>query len=206
MTIRAVVWDLGGVILRTEDYCPRNKLAKRLGMTRQQLEKLFFTGNDHNRVQLGEISLEQHWNNLRDDLSLSDKEFDSVLEEFWSGDRLDNELIKYIRSLRNKSQTALLSNAFSNLRHMITEIWGFADAFDKMLISAEVGMLKPDDRIYWLALNHLGVKPYETVFIDDFIENVQAAKRLGLHPIHFRGPDLTISELEAILDKKGYSK
>jgi len=94
----------------------------------------------------------------------------------------------------------LLSNAFSDLRRVVTETWMFADAFDEMVISAEVGVVKPDPRIYHLALERLEASPEAAVFIDDFRRNVEGARAVGLNAIHFKDPGQARGELEGLLN------
>jgi len=200
MTIRAVIWDMGGVLLRTEDYASRERLAERLGLSRIDLEELVFWGESGSRAQLGEITIEQHWENLRHEFNLSRQAMADFKEDFWSGDRVDMELIDYIRSLRSCYKTGLLSNAFSNLRQVVSEVWKFADAFDEMIISAEVSLVKPDDRIYCLALERLGVAAEEAVFVDDFTRNIDAARLLNMQAIHFKNSQQVLAELKQLLD------
>jgi epoxide hydrolase-like predicted phosphatase len=200
MAIRAVIWDMGGVLLRTEDYASRERLAQRLGLSRSDLEKLVFWGESGSRAQLGEITIDQHWENLRQELNLSDQAMVDFKEDFWGGDRVDMELIDYIRSLRAHYKTGLLSNAFSNLRQVISEVWKFADAFDEMIISAEVDMVKPDDRIYCLALERLGVVAKEAVFVDDFSRNIEGARLLNIQTIHFKNTQQVLDELAQLLE------
>ena len=202
MTIKAVIWDMGGVLLRTEDSKPRQRLAERLGVDRAKLEEMVFWGESGSRAQLGEISIDQHWENLRSDFNLSPEGLEKFKEGFWGGDFVDQELVEYIRSLRKSNKTGLLSNAFSNLRQVIDQVWKFADAFDEMIISAEVGLVKPDDRIFHLALDRLGVTAEQTVFIDDFKSNISAANRLKIHAIHFKSPEQARQELEQLLEGK----
>ena len=64
MTIKAIIFDLGGVLLRTTDFTPREKLAARLGMNRNELEKLIFGGESGDLAQRGDITVQQHWANL----------------------------------------------------------------------------------------------------------------------------------------------
>ncbi len=204
MVIKAVIWDLGGVLVRTEDGAPRDGLAKRMGLTRAELEELVFSSESGDRAQLGEINVDQHWKNLQAQLGFSTEEMGAFKRQFWQGDVLDRELVDYIRSLRSRYKTGLLSNAFSDLRSVVTDEWKFADAFDTMVISAEVGLVKPDARIYHLALKRLDVLPQAAVFIDDFLHNVEGARRQGLRAVHFRSPGQARAELEQILD--GYSQ
>jgi glucose-1-phosphatase len=200
ISIRAIIWDLGGVLVRTEDFNPREQLAANLGMSRAELETLVFSGSSGSRAQNGEIDVAQHWENVREKLMLSSREISAFQDKFWSGDRLDKTLIDYIRSLRGSYRTALLSNAFSDLRRAIEEVWQISDAFDEIIISAEVGMTKPDQRIYWLALKRIGVQPPEAIFIDDFARNIEGAQAAGLHAIHFQNPSQARADLEQLLD------
>lgn len=199
MTIQAVIWDFGGVLMRTQDSTPRERLAKRLGMSRAELEDLIFSGESGQRAQLGEIDIEQHWENVRLALRLSEESLTNFKSEFWKGDALDSELVDYIRALRSGYKTGLLSNAFSNLRYVVTQVWEFSDAFDAMIISAELGMVKPNPVIYQVAAERLGVAPEQAVFIDDFLHNVEGARTVNMHAIHFQSPGQACAELERLL-------
>ena len=200
MGIQAVIWDLGGVLLRTEDYAPRRALAQQYGMSLEEMEEIVFSGESGDRAQLGEISVEQHWENQRARLGLSPAELQAFRDQFWGGDRLDTDLVAYIRRLRQSYKTGLLSNAFSDLRQVMVETWKFADAFDEMIISAEVGLVKPDPRIYHLALDRLAVEPEAAVFIDDYSRNVDGARAVNLKAIHFKDPQQARGELEDLLN------
>lgn len=199
MTIIAVIWDLGGVLVRTEDLTPRDDLAKRLGLSRNELNVLVFGTPEDSRAQLGEISHDEHWENIRQRLSLSADEIPTMQREFFAGDQLDTDLIGYIRTLKLNYRSALLSNALSNMRIAINEDWHIADAFHLMVISAEVGLMKPDPAVYQLTLQRLGVKPSQAVFIDDFSENVAAAGQVGMHTILFQNTDQIRSDLQSLL-------
>jgi epoxide hydrolase-like predicted phosphatase len=120
---------------------------------------------------------------------------------FWGGDALDSHLVDYIRSLRPRLKTGLLSNAWDNLRRVVSDTWEIADAFDDIVISAEVGISKPDPRIYELAVLRLGVLPREAVFVDDFPHNIEAAQRVGLKGILFRNSDQVRQDLEGLLNE-----
>jgi len=203
MGIKAVIWDVGGVLVRTEDYTSRDQLAANLGFTRMELEELVYGLESGRLAQLGEISVEEHWRNILRVLDLKPDRLKDLQESFWGGDSLDTELIDYIRSLRREYKTGLLSNAFPDLRPMVESVWKIADAFDKMIISSEVGLMKPDTRIYRLAVRQLGIKPSEGVFIDDFLRNIHAARSVDLHAIHFTSPSQAIDSLEELLGRGG---
>ncbi|NUT09940.1 MAG: HAD family phosphatase [Nonomuraea sp.] len=96
---------------------------------------------------------------------------------------------------KNGVKTCLLSNSWSNSypRHE----WD--GLFDAVVISGEVGMRKPEERIFRHALDQLGLPGEECVFIDDIEANIQAARALGIIGIHHRDADTTIAELESVL-------
>jgi epoxide hydrolase-like predicted phosphatase len=200
MLIRAVIFDLGGVLVRTEDRTSRTRLAERLGLTYMELSELVFDSQSAHKAEKGEITTEEHWNEVCRSLGLSKEECPKVPLEFWGGDAVDENLVNYLRGLRPQYKTALLSNAWDVLRQMIEETWKFADAFDQMVISAEVGMVKPEPQIYEKVVSDLNVVPAEAVFVDDFPENVASAKAVGLRAIQFISPEQTLRDLERMLD------
>jgi len=183
--IEAVIWDLGGVILRTEDRRLRAAWESRLNLPEGELEKLVFAGEMGRKAALGQAQVEEVWRWVGNRLELRPEELERLQVEFWQGDQLDGALVQFIRELRQECRTALLSNAWPGMRQMIENEWGIADCFDDLFISAELGLAKPDPKIYRLALDRLDLPPARAVFIDDFSENVKAAAALGLRAIQF---------------------
>jgi putative hydrolase of the HAD superfamily len=200
---RAVIFDLGGVIQRTEDPGPRTALAQSLGITRAELESLVFNSPSGEAAQRGEIEIEEHFEIVLKALNLDVDELETFQARFWGGDETDHELVDFIRGLQEKYKTALLSNAFSDLRHYLTHVWKINDAFDQLVISAEVNMVKPELEIYRFTLDQVGVEPAEAVFVDDFKSNVEGARQAGLTAIHFRERGQALSELQAVLGLPG---
>jgi epoxide hydrolase-like predicted phosphatase len=200
---QAVIFDFGGVLMRTEDKAPRTQLAHSLGRTYAQLEDVVFNGPTEMPAAIGELSAKQHWSSIAKTLQIEETQIPSFQNEFWGGDRMDSQLVDYIRRLKGRYRTALLSNAWSDMRDYLENRWKIADAFDLMVISAEVGLAKPDPRIYQLILDRLQVPARAAIFMDDVFENVEAARSLGLKGIHFRSADQALTELEHILNGSG---
>jgi putative hydrolase of the HAD superfamily len=198
MSIRAVFIDFGGVIMRTEDKGPRTRQAERLGMTSRDLEKIIFESESSQRASTGEIQEEAHWQAVAEALGVSRQEADNITSAFFSGDRADATLLDFMRSLRPERKVGLISNAWSGLRAFIIR-QKFDDVFDEMIISAEVGLIKPDPRIYRLALEKLGAQPEESVFLDDVLVNVEAARTVGMNAIQFTQLEKTLEELKQLL-------
>ena len=198
MTLRAVFVDFGGVLLRTEDQGPRLRLAERLGVPAGQLERLVFESRSSLQASTGEITEEAHWQSVGDALGISRQETELLTAEFFAGDRLNTDLVEFLRGLRPQCRVGLISNAWSGLRDYITRNQ-FADVFDEMVISAEVGLVKPDPRIYRLALERMNVPPEASLFLDDMPANVQAALSIGMHALQFVQPAETLAELKRLL-------
>ena len=201
MTIRAVFFDFGGVIARTEYQAPRQHLAERLGMEYEDVVKIVFESPSSNRATVGEISAEEHWAEVTKRLRQPASETETIREEFFAGDVIDYDIVSYLRSLRSEYYVGLISNAWSDMRDYITG-QKFADAFDHMVISAEVGARKPEARIYQIALEQAGVSPNEAVFVDDFFENIEGCQAIGMHGVHFHDPQVAMTELRNLLDGK----
>ncbi|HVM73067.1 MAG TPA: HAD family phosphatase [Anaerolineales bacterium] len=198
MTIRAVYFDLGGVIVRTEFQAPRQRLADRFGMEYEDLVTLVFESQSAAKATLGLISEDEQWVAVTRRLNLPGSEAPSIRDEFFAGDVTDLSLLNFMRGLRKQYKVGLISNAWSGLRPWIIDK-KFDDAFDAMIISAEVGVMKPDPRIYQVALEKLGVAPAEAVFLDDFPANVTGARAVGMQAIHFVQPEQALDELRKLL-------
>jgi HAD superfamily hydrolase (TIGR01509 family) len=135
-------------------------------------------------------------------LGLAREAFKEFGDSFWGGDRLDEVLVDFIRGLREDYTTALLSNAWDDLRPLLVDFWKIADAFEQIFISGEMGMAKPDPAIFQEVVKRLEVDPEEIIFVDDFIENVEAARAAGWNAIHFHSREQTLAELAEYLDSE----
>lgn len=196
--IKAVIFDVGGVLIRTEEYAPRRQLEQRLGLDAGESESLVFSGEMATEAQAGAISDDELWTWIGEHLQLDSQALKRFRREFWAGDILDEDLVDYIRGLRSRYQTAVISNATDRLRSTLEEMYGIADAFDLIVCSAEEEVMKPSAEIYRRALQRLERRPSEAVFVDDFEENVAAARSLGISAIHYQpGMDVpgTLAEL-----------
>jgi len=198
MSIKAVIFDLGGVILRTEYQAPRQHLAERLHMEYDDLSKIVFDSPTAQQATVGEVTAADHWASVMKRLKRPASEAETIRDEFFAGDVLDRELLDFLRSLRGNYKTGLISNAWDDLRSYILKE-KFDDAFDYMVISAEVKVAKPSAKIYKIALEQLEVSPSEAIFVDDFYENIEACEKLGIQGIHFKNPEDTLQQLKALL-------
>jgi len=201
MSIRAVFFDLGGVILRTEYQAPRQHLAEEFGMDYEDIDKIVFGGGSTGsaaRASVGEITEEQHWLNVMKILKQPATEYERIRADFFAGDVIDRTILNFLRSIKPKYKIGLISNAWSGLRAYI-ELEKFSDVFHHMTISAEVGAVKPSAKIFQIALEQLQVKAKEAVFVDDVLENIEACEKVGMQGVHFKDPESALDQVKALL-------
>lgn len=106
--------------------------------------------------------------------------------EAWirNGFTIDHDLIRQLRELFPEAKLALATNATSNLPSELKRA-NLQSSFDFIFNSSAMGVAKPRREYFYGALMSMGVTAAEAVFIDDTVENVMAAKDIGLHAIHF---------------------
>jgi len=200
VSIQAVIFDLGGVLLRTSSRQPRSSLEEEMGLAPGKLDERIWGGPDWELAEVGAISYEEYWRRMGAELGLSTPEQISAFrQEYFSGDKVDQELIDLIKELRTNYKIGLLSNAPDRLGHWLEQNWQISHLFDAVVYSAEVGIAKPDPRIYRLLLEKLQVHPSEALFIDDSPENVEGAAALGIKALRFTNTKRLKDELRKYL-------
>jgi HAD superfamily hydrolase (TIGR01509 family) len=110
--------------------------------------------------------------------------------EAWSAATgvVNQPVLGLIRLARNYVKIVLVTNATSRLTADL-EALGLASEFDAIVNSSVVGKVKPEEQIYRAALESVGVRPEEALFVDDTKANAEAARRMGLRALHFQDPD-----------------
>jgi epoxide hydrolase-like predicted phosphatase len=200
--IKALISDFGGVLMRTRSNSSRRALEERLGLPPGTIEARVFDSDLSHRAMCGEVGEDDLWRALERELDLPrfGMTWQAFQSEFFAEDYLDEELVALIRVARPGLKTGLISNAWSGLREVLHTRVPIADAFDVLVISAEEKIMKPDPRIYHRALDRLGVRPHEAIFLDDFIENIHAANALGMIGVHFHASVQARHDILALLD------
>lgn len=183
--IKALIFDVGGVLVHTVDRSRRAVLEAELGLVKGQTDETVFNSAMGQAAQRGEVTSSDLWAWVRVDMGLDKQGLGHFQHEFWGGDRVNEELVALIRSLRPRYQTAIISNFMDDLRRSLHEEYPIADAFDLIVISAEEKVMKPDPVIFQRTIERLGRRPEECVFVDDFAHNVEGARAVGMSAIHF---------------------
>jgi putative hydrolase of the HAD superfamily len=161
-------------------------LERRHGFEPGTVGRAIWASEDWELAQLGDLSYDEYWERVGAMLDLSTpEEIAEFRQEYFSGDRLDEDLVSLIRELRSHYKIGLLSNAPDKLDTWLEEDWGIAHLFDAIVYSGKVGLVKPDPRIYQLILGELAIRPAEALFVDDYLPNIEAALALGLAAVRF---------------------
>ena len=197
--IEAVIWDLGGVLVRTTDWRYRERWERKLNLQPMELHDVVFESLEGRHAQIGQITPDELWSSIGHRLSLTSEEIAELRADFWRGDQIDHTLKAFIQNLQSEYKTGLLSNAWINLRQRLEQEWGIIHLFDHLTISAEVGIAKPDPAIYELVLTTLDVGPEKAMFIDDTKKNLAPAHNLGMSTVHFNSTAQAIKEIERLL-------
>lgn len=199
MPIRAIVFDIGGVLEMTPDLGIDAKWEQiwqlKPGELNERLHAVWRGGSwgtlteAEVHTQIGEI------------LGLSPVQVDAYMADVWREylGTLNGELADYFRSLRPQYKTAILSNSFVGAREREQALYQFEDSCDFIIYSHEVGMSKPDPRIYALTCERLGLPPAEVIFLDDREGAITAAQEFGMHGIIFHNNTQALADIQACI-------
>lgn len=200
MTIRAVVFDIGGVleiksrtgwVEKWEAY-----LHLKPGELHELLMDVWREGTFYN-ISEGEVE-----KRIGEILGMNQMQAKTFMADVWEEylGELNVELAAYFSGLRPTYQTALLSNSFAGARDKEQERYHFAELCDLLIYSHEEGIAKPERRIFELTCERLGVQPAEIVFLDDVEANVTAARAFGFKTILFRETKEAIAAIQDCLE------
>jgi putative hydrolase of the HAD superfamily len=122
---------------------------------------------------------------------------DGLIDRLFAGMRPDQTMLDAVRAAKRAGvRTGLISNSWGHGRYDRTL---FPELFDGVVISGDVGLRKPDPRIYELGAEAVDLPPSACVFVDDLPGNLKPARELGMGTVHHVRAEQTISELEDLL-------
>ena len=189
--IKNIIFDFGGVIIPIDPMAFAGALMN-LGCTDVLgLHEFFLREQVYTRFEKGEMSPEEFRMMLRS--GLNDHVTDKQLDQAWNliiGD-IPQHRVKFLEALKPKYRTFLLSNTnkihYDFYQAQFRKTFGYPsldNLFEKAYYSFQLNLYKPDPAIFEFVINDSGLNPAETIFIDDFLINTEAAKKLGLQVIH----------------------
>jgi putative hydrolase of the HAD superfamily len=190
--------DFGGVLTSSvwdsfADFC-RDK-----GLAEDSMRRLFREDPaalaDLRELETGRIEEHDFERRFAERLGLGDAT--DLIDGMFRGMKPSEPMVAAVRAARDSGiRTGLVSNSWSTSHYDRPLL---AELFDAVVISAEVGLHKPEPEIYLLASKRLGVEPEQCVFIDDLRENCAAAEAVGMRAILHRDAAATVVRLEELL-------
>lgn len=206
MPVKAVVFDIGGVLERVDDDAwPEvwiSRWERRMDLPAGHLIAALAEHEPIGDLVTGGMSEAQMRAMYAGVLGLGEQQADEMMAELWDAycGELDVELRDFAASLRPAYTTAILSNSADGARREEQRRYGFEQLVDVIVYSHEVGLAKPDPAIFRLTEQRLGVHPHEIVFLDDQERHVEAARRLGWQAVHHRSTAESIREITDLLE------
>lgn len=199
MTIKAIIFDIGGVLEITPDLGPDKKWEQKLNLQPGELNQRL--GDVWRDGSVGTISIEQVHQSIGEIMNWDKSQVNEFMDDVWHEylGTLNGELAEYFRGLRPKYQTAIISNSFVGAREKEANHYQFDTICDLIIYSHEVGLRKPDPRIFSLACERLGLQPNEVIFVDDHKEVYASAVEMGMHCIEFRDNAQVIADIETCI-------
>tara|TARA_Y100000996_G_C22492477_1_gene630809 strand:+ start:544 stop:1134 length:591 start_codon:yes stop_codon:yes gene_type:complete len=182
------LFDLGGVFF---DWDPKNFFKDKFD---NQSEMNFFLDNICNN----DWNLQQDNGRLiidaENDLISKFPNYEEKIKMYYPNHRkmikgIFHESIELLYELKKKNYSCyILSNWSSETFEGMTDEYNFLKDFDGMIISGDIKLVKPDKKIFELAIDKFNLTPNETIFIDDRIENINSAQNLNFKTVHLTDP------------------
>ena len=197
--IRGLILDYGEVLCHRPAPATIERMAGAAG-----LDTATFTTRYHQErgaYDRGDVSPRDYWSRVvADPAALSDEWVNRLRQwdvEIWSD--LNGAMIDWLYEVHAAGfRTAVLSNMHPDMALHVRRSFGWLRYLDCVILSCEVHLIKPDPAIYQRCLEGLGLRPFETCFIDDREANVQAARDGGLTALPFHTVDSLRNDLQRL--------
>jgi putative hydrolase of the HAD superfamily len=190
--------DIGGVFwLGKADNDFFERWSQQANLDFDTLKQSLWFGPDIEMANIGAITAETYFERTATRLKIGADTVRAMIEEAFVG-QVNDELASYIRPLKRRVRVTALTNSWSFARHLL-ERHGILDLFEVIVSSAEVGVKKPNPGIFQAMLDQLDGTAAGVIFVDDTLENIEAAQTFGIHCIHFQSTNQTISELSQLI-------
>ena len=190
--IKNIVLDVGGIFF---DDSKRN-IQKLLNKNCDNIYKIAY-GSGFKKCLLGEISVQEHINSLKDEKDFNDISYILKKENLIKSYPLIKNNFEYIKDLRKRGyKLFLLTNITEDSYNYINELININEKFDGGIYSYQEHLIKPDYDIYNLLINRFNLNKDETIFFDDKEKNVKAANEVGIKSYVFT----SINDIESKLE------
>jgi len=199
MQIKAIIFDLGGVVLDFDFSNFYNNIIAQSPLNKPQTPIMLEFFRQSDIYHQGNMTDDEFYHLACDLLqicALDQTNFYSAFNSIISG--LNPEIISLIRKLKETKKYRLIALSNVNSSHwdyILKKNWDFIDYFDELILSHEIHLIKPNPKIFEYAIQKAKCKPTQIVFIDDGLNNIRAAQEFGIHGIKFTTKDELIKEL-----------
>jgi HAD superfamily hydrolase (TIGR01549 family) len=200
--VGAVIFDIGGVLERVGPAVDwLGPWQSELSMSMDELSAAIAVAAPAQQIETGELTEAEYRQQITAALDLSASQERRLFAGMWDWycGELDGELADFTARLRPTYRTAILSNSADGARREEDSRYRFAEFYDPVLYSHEMGVAKPDPRCYLLACQALGMPPDQVVLVDDVAEFIDGARGVGMHGVLHRSAQQTVAQVSALL-------
>jgi putative hydrolase of the HAD superfamily len=199
VALRAVILDYGLVLSGPQEPHARAELMRITGLEPELFDKLYWA--DRPAFDVGELSGIEYWRKIAAESGMEPAP--EMVEElnYWDGRMWTTEnrpMIDWQAALKGHGlKTAILSNMGDTILASLERDFEWLNRFDVLIWSFQHGVGKPDERIFRLTLDKLGVEAGESLFVDDRPRNVEAARKLGIRTFQYKTTEQLRGDLVA---------
>ena len=193
---KCVLFDLGAVVLHWNNSWLTDEISKQFDLSKEQFEQEF--ENHLGILSSGKMTEQEFWKKISAKLDSSNLiRQDSILEPvFRKLVSINYSVYNLTKKLKESGLSiGILSNTEPVTYSVIEDLESF-DHFDFKFLSYEIGLVKPDLKIYQHVVRHLPFKKEELFFIDDNTQNVKSANDFGLKTVQFQSYDNLFNDLK----------
>ena len=184
--IKCVLFDIGGVLVDWHMSWITSEISKRFEIDEALISNAF--SKYLHELDSGKIKEKTFWDKIATDVdSISLKENTESLWNtyFRKNARINHEVINLANKIKENSYTMGIISNIEKITHKVVVDWNVLDNFEYKFMSYQIGISKPDPRIYEHVIEKLSFEPNQIIFIDDKKSNIDAAKSSGINAIHF---------------------
>lgn len=184
MKIRAILFDMGNVLLFFNAKISSQAFSEAVGLPEEKIWELFFVSELERRYTKGEISSRDFYNQVSCHFmkKINYKTFSRLWNDIFTE---NSEMDGLLKKLKKHYPLYLISNTNDLHFEYIKNNFAITKHFKGFFPSHEVGHRKPNPEMFQHVLKEIKLKPQETIFVDDIIEFVESARRLGIRAIQF---------------------
>ena len=185
MAITTLIFDLGNVLVTFSHEKMFQQIGKVVGASSEAVRELLIDQRIALQLERGLLSVDEIYT-LFKNLGTTPFQLDHLLYAASNIFTPRKEMETLVKTLKAKGyQLLILSNTYAPHIDFISQNMQLLSLFDHLILSYEIGAAKPEETIYRAALQKAATSPNNCFYIDDIVENIRAAEKLGITSHHF---------------------